>query len=109
MRRFGRPFVAIVVAYALLLAPLLGALTFAPGGDLALCLSQDDGVPAKAPSHRECCLLGACHGATPAPVALVALPLPPYRRSHSPSAAPAPVVCPDRLLAASPRGPPPRA
>jgi hypothetical protein len=110
MRRYGRPLVAIVAAYALLLAPLLGATARAFGDDFALCLSRDNGAPSSLPDRRECCVLGACHAGVPAltPAAAVLSPLP--ARRHAAVHAPATSLClAESSLAAPPRGPPSRA
>jgi hypothetical protein len=110
MRCLGRPLVAIFTAYALLLAPLLGATAYAPGERFALCVSQDEDAPADLPNQGECCFLGACHGAAPAlsPSTTVRLLLPARSRAFVTASA-ASVSHAEFSLAASPRGPPPRA
>ena len=76
MRRLGRPLVAIFAAYALLLAPLLGAIAYAPGDGFALRTSQGESAPANLPNHSECCLFGACAAPALSPPAAVPLLLP---------------------------------
>jgi hypothetical protein len=109
MRR--RPLVAIFTAYALLLAPLLGAMAaYAPAHGFELCTSADGDAPANSPNHSECCLVGPCACAAPAmaPLAAISFVLP----SHDRTLVAALIASTSRAgpaLAAPPRGPPSRA
>ncbi len=114
MRRLGRPIVAIFAAYALLLAPVLGALAAGRMADqhFALCAASaaDHGAPADSVKHELCCVLGACASAAPGLMPGVATAVAsPRLGSAIVTALAAPF---DRIpapLAAPPRGPPTRA
>jgi hypothetical protein len=110
MLRLGRSLIALLTAYAVVLAPLLGAVALPPNEGLALCVSRDEGSPAAPADDGECCLLGACHAAAPALSSPAGVPLLISARSKALPAMSAPLVLGAEVsLAAPPRGPPSRA